>query len=273
MKHCLCFVLFLILIGSVILGSTKWTTAAEGFATRFCYSLSKGAISRKEARTLTNVINAHPYVKENTSLNSDGFKNTKGFVLHFTALAAEKVFSEDKYLAPFAEYFVKMYEQIGEEGNAFVMNVLVCPKNKTGIDFHQDNTLDLAKGTSNKDYDPNKVAILYAQMPPEGGEIEICTTRNLEGPPTAKDTVMISPQAGDILVFDGLLYHKVHPHNSDKPRISIVLEAYDVSPKDLKKFVPIKKMIAGKANTRTLDVEEDSDKDDDEDDNAVYDME
>lgn len=172
MKHCLCFILFIILLGSVFFGSSNWSTAAEGFATRFCYSLSKGAISRKEARTLTNLINAHPYVKENTSLNSDGFKNTKGFVLHFTALAAEKVFSEDKYLAPFAEYFVKMYEQIGEEGNAFVMNVLVCPKNKMGIDFHQDNTLDLAKGTSNKDYDPNKVAILYAQMPPEGGEIE-----------------------------------------------------------------------------------------------------
>lgn len=49
-----------------------------------------------------------------------------------------------------------MYELIGEEGNAFVMNVLVCPKNKTGIDFHQDNTLDLAKGTSSEDHDPNK---------------------------------------------------------------------------------------------------------------------
>lgn len=164
-----------------------------------------------------------------------------------------------------------MYEQIGEEGNAFVMNVLVCPKNKTGIDFHQDNTLDLAKGTSNEDHDPNKVAILYAQMPPEGGEIEICTTRNLQDAPTAKDTVLISPQAGDILVFDGLLYHKVHPHNSDKPRITLVLEAYDVSPKHLKKFVPIKKMIAGKANTRTLDVEDDSD--DDDKDEAIYDME
>lgn len=265
----LCFVLLMILIGSAFLGSASWGFVEEQFATRFCYSLSKGAISRKEARTLTNLINEHPYVKENTYLDSEGFKGTKGFVLHFTALAAEKVFAEDKYLAPFADPFVKMYELMGEEGNAFVMNVLVCPKSKTGIDFHQDNTLDLAKGTSSEDHYPHKVAILYTQMPPEGGEIEICTTHNLQGPPTAKDTVLITPHRGDILVFDGHLHHKVHPHDSNKPRISIVLEAYDVSAKHLKKFIPIKKMIAGKDNTHTLDVE---DEDSDFEDEAIYDM-
>lgn len=252
-------VLVLLILAVSVYGGLR-PSVAEAFAASMAYTLYRGVISPKEARTLATMIFGHPYVRRNQHLNSEGFAGTRGFVLHFTKAAAEKTFAGDANLAPYARYFVKLYEQLQEFGNAFVFNVLVCPPGKKGIDWHQDNTLDLWKRREHaKDLVPDQVAILYVQMPDEGGEIELFTEDDPEriADLQPRDTVLIAPRAGDVLVFDGSMYHRVHPHKAQQPRISIVLEAYKLPGKTLPKLHPSRVLIPRHSSAQPQELDDD----------------
>ena len=213
----------------------------ERFALQQHFSLYKHVITEKEAKTLARTILRHTYLTENP-LHPTTFDGTRGFALHFTSDAAEALFADDERLHPFAKTFVTLYELLGERGNAFVFNVLVCPASEAGIDWHRDDTLDLQQAEDT----PSAIAVLYVQMPAEGGECELCTRPDAElgeGGPTARDTVIVSPGPGDALVFEGGLAHRVHPHDSDTPRVSITLEAYDLPDTDTP--LPSKKAVGG----------------------------
>lgn len=174
-----------------------------------------------ELKALLGTVLESPYLAA-SDLN-EGFSGTKGFSLLFRRDQLERA---KKLMPSLNPYFEKVLKA---EANAFFLNPLVI-HGGGAVRAHADKTL--SSYLKSVPY-PFCVSVLYLSLPQPrtGGDIVF---HRWFGRHT------ISPRENLLLEFPGWLKHEVTELHSESPdpRVSIVLEQYELSEKSLQELIP-----------------------------------
>ena len=156
-----------------------------------------------------------------STLNA-GFAGTQGYSLTFKAEGRTRL---DKHFPEFTPYLESV---IQEDSNAWFLNPLLIMKGNR-VAPHIDCSLKSWCRPDVPPY-PQKVSVLYVQVPDdmEGGQLILHRRRPL---------ATVTPQTNLLVEFKGNLRHEVCAVECSTPRISLVLESYQL-PDDLLDRVP-----------------------------------
>ncbi|AII17261.1 hypothetical protein JO84_gp027 [Aureococcus anophagefferens virus] len=177
-----------------------------------------------------------------------GFENLNGFTVIFKNKEEAKNLFIDKFKLPLVwNIFNKV---VLPESNAFVINTLIINKSlHNSIDLHYDNTIEVETGIFNRELLAHNINIIYINVPNDilGGKFvaykkNISTLHEITKPfglsnfmPLPQPVIEQKPINGTFIKVRGDLLHKVNSFfsNTNEPRISLVIEEYKCSKKEL----------------------------------------
>jgi hypothetical protein len=169
-------------------------------------------LAAAQLKLLREAVLTSPYL--GVSDLNEGFATTQGFSLLFKREKREQVKEMFPEFEPYLEKALK------PEANVFFLNPLVI-RGGSAVGKHADKTLgSYVKGSPF----PRWVSVLYLGIPSpkQGGDIVFH-----RGPVRHR----ISPKENSMVEFPGWLLHEVTPlrTESEEPRVSLVVEQYNVS--------------------------------------------
>ena len=212
------------------------------------HRMASDLLAAEELSALREAVLQSPYLAA-TDLN-EGFEGTSGFTLLFHIEQKERAQSLMPELRPFFSKVLK------PKANVFFLNPLVIHAGGRGVAPHADKTL--VSYVDKEPPFPFCVSVLYLSVPKEkkGGHLVFHR---------ALGKLKREPQENLLIEFPGSMLHEVTPLVStpgSPPRISLVLEQYEVSEK-MKATVPSWSLETTRPFDEFLDLAEELTEDDD----------
>ena len=185
------------------------------------HACQRDILAKTELQSLLDALLSSPYLAE-SDLN-EGFSGTRGFSILFRLDQRKRAQELIPELKPYFEKVIK------EKANAFFLNPLVI-HGGGAVRAHADKTLSSYLPTSPF---PFCVSVLYLSLPKPrtGGNIVFHRWFGRH---------RITPDENLLLEFPGWLKHEVTElrSESEEPRVSLVLEQYQLTPEQLQKLRP-----------------------------------
>ncbi len=171
--------------------------------------LTAGAFDSHSCAELTKQATA---IATNNAL-SGAFSGSYGFQRVFRRDGITELLTKHAFLSEFLEAAMAH-----DFTNAFYLNALIV-NNGGAVQQHRDCSLN---GWLGFDCAPLEVSVLYVQVPADlaGGRLQLFDEHGL--------VATCSPREGSLLHFDGKLAHEVTATSGSVPRVSLVLEQYQV---------------------------------------------
>jgi hypothetical protein len=188
------------------------------------------ALSAVKLQALTDAVLASPGLGDSQLAGT--FAHTRGFGLIFRARERAALLEHNPWARPFVELALA---HAPDDANAWYLNALLVPPGGA-VGLHYDGTLREPSGEA--DALARRVTVLCLRAGDGAGG----ALRLLHDDELVRE---IAPRAGRFVSFDGALAHEVTAREAraQRPRLSLVVEHYALTPGALARLAP--RLVAG----------------------------